>query len=192
VRTWLTISSAALVLLFSFQNCQKPPHPDEISSSRSASTDSSSKIDLNLEPIKSLQFSISDKKVLTKNGNTFEVIYNKSLHIDLDSGAIEESNDLDSGLNNYCLPSSMKDELVSILRSSQVCRVDRIPAAGQVCSQAIVSAYASLVTSREQFDLGYAASSCSGLSVDLCDEQPQILKAYIQAVKSQYQSYHCP
>lgn len=191
MRTGLTICASGLVLLLSFQNCQQPPHPDEISSSRSVEAIGFSKIDLNQEPMESLEITLADTKILTKNGNSFQVIYNKQLRIDLNTGAIAESNDLDATVNNYCLPSSMREELVSILRSSQVCKVERTPAAGQFCTQVVVPAYASLITGREQFDLGYAASPCSGLSVDLCDEQPQLLKSYIQAVKNQYQNYIC-
>lgn len=184
--------TAALIILFSFQNCQKPPYPDVISSQNLQSVGSSDKIDLNQEAVDSVSFLVQETKIVTKAGNSYQINYNKILNINLKTGVLSEGSDLGSETVNYCLTESLKNELVSILKSSQVCRTQPSLPAGVVCTQAVKLPYAQVFTSREQFDLGSASDGCGSNGVDLCDDQSNFLKAYIEALNKQYQQMVCP
>lgn len=181
--------ASTLILLLSFQNCQKPPHPDEIN--QPSNFVGAQKIDLNQEVVESVNLMYQDSKVVTKASNNYTVLYNKTLQIDLNTGIILESSDIDSATANYCLSDELKSELVSILKSSQVCKAGS-QSSGQVCGQAIRLPYAQLITSRDQFDLGSASDTCGSNAIDLCDSQPDLLKGYIQNLKTQYKQLSCP
>lgn len=187
-------SIAALVLLVSFQNCQKPPHPDEIGSNGVYAAGVISKVDLSHESVKSVEFMVEDLKAVTHTtGNTIHVKYNKILDVDLNSGRISVTNDLDpSVVENYCLTDDLKSELVSILKGSEVCKKGAVqPQDDRVCAQAIHNPYANLFTDREQFSLGYATDVCGSNSIDLCGDHADMLRGYIQALKAQYSSLSC-
>lgn len=184
--------AATFILLISFQNCQKPPHPDEINGQPIRAVASSSKIDLNQEAVLSVNFVVQDTKVITKAGNSYQINYNKILQIDLKTGIISESSDLSSEILTYCLTEALRNELVSILKSSQVCKLQQNLPAGTVCSQVMKMAYAQVFTTREHYDLGAASDGCGSNSMDLCDNQSSLLKGYIEAVKKQYQQLACP
>ena len=194
MKKLIAILSGLFVLLLSFQNCQKPPHPDEINgnvSQSSTALNSVGTVDLSQESVDTVQFLVSDSRVVSKAGNNYQVNYNKILEVDLQSGVLTETSDLDSASASYCLPESVKEELLSIIKSSQVCQVRQEAAAGEVCTQSITQAYASVVTSNSQFDLGYSSSPCSGVRTDLCGEQSDVLKGFIASLKSQYHNYTC-
>jgi hypothetical protein len=177
-------------LLLSFQNCQKPPHPDEINQV-SLNLNTAQKVDLNQEVIVSVSLVFQDSKVVTKAGHNYQVLYNKTLDVDLKTGAIVERSDIDSSTANYCLTQALKNELVSILKASQVCKSGEAQNNQQVCGQAIQPPYAQLITSREQFDLGSASDTCGNNSIDLCEDQPNLLKGFIQSLKSSYKQLTC-
>lgn len=192
MKTAWTLAVSGFILLISFQNCQKPPHPDEIAGQNLYSSGTVNKVDLNQESVQTANFMVPDLKSVThSSGNVYQVKYNKILNIDLASGAITETSDYDSSSRSFCLSDDMKDELVSLLKSSQVCQMGRQSAAGQVCDQSVRVAYAEIVTDREQYNLGWASDGCGNNSVDLCADQATHLKAYIQALNSQYESMSC-
>lgn len=186
-----SITASAFILLISFQNCQKPPYPDEINGLNVNAVPSLGKIDLSKEEIISINFVIQDTQAVTKAGNTYQINYNKILEIDLKTGIIRESSDLDSTSSTFCLSESLKNELVSILKSSQVCRKQPTLPSGTVCTQVMKMPYAQLMTLGAQFDLGSATDGCGSNSLDLCDDQPDILKGYIEAIKKQYLQLAC-
>ena len=184
-----SLIASVFVLLISFQNCQKPPYPDEINSSNLNAF--SNRTDLGLESIRTVVFTIPVTQTVVKAGNSYQINYNKALSIDVNTGVITESSDMDATKSEYCLSSALKNELVSILKSSQICIKHPILPAGTMCSQALRLAYAQVVTSRAQYELGSATDGCGSNSVDLCDDQANILKGYIEAVKKQYQQLSC-
>lgn len=190
--TLVSILFSALVLLISFQNCQKPPYADEISGRAIKDVGSSEKIDLNQEAVNSINFLIQDSKVVTKAGNSYQIIYKKILQIDLKTGVILESSDLSAETVNYCLTDSLKNELVSILKSSQVCKSQPNLPAGTACTQVMKLPYAQVFTSKDQFDLGSASDGCGHNGIDLCNDLPIVLKGYIENIKNQYQQLACP
>jgi hypothetical protein len=180
----------ALTLLLSFQNCQKPPHPDEINLV-SLNAELSQKVDLNQEMLDKVSLVFQDSKIVTKAGHSYQVLFSKTLQIDLSSGVILESSDIDSTTAHYCLTEDIKNELVSILKASQICKSGPAQNNQQVCGQSIQLPYAQVLTSRETFDLGSASDTCGNNSVDLCDEQPILLKGFIQSLKAQYKQLTC-
>jgi hypothetical protein len=182
--------AVVLTLLLSFQNCQKPPHPDEINQV-SLNLNTAQKIDLNQEVVDSVNLIFQDSKVVSKAGHNYQVLYNKTLNVDLKTGVIVESSDIDSSTANYCLTQALKNELVSIIKASQVCRTGVDQNNQQVCGQAIQLPYAQLITSREQFNLGSASDTCGNNSIDLCEDQPNLLKGYILSLKNSYKQLTC-
>lgn len=184
---------STFILLISFQNCQQPPHPDEINGNGVTASNvvSANKVDLGSESVNGVEFMVEDTKVLTKAGYSYQVKYNKVLAVDLDTGVMTESSDVDSSVNTYCLPANLKNELISILKSSQVCRGDSVLEDGKVCAQSIKLPYASVVTSKGSYDLGSASDACGSNLIDLCDGQSDTLKGFIAAVKSQYSGMSC-
>lgn len=191
-----TVMVTVLVLLISFQNCQKPPHPDEISGRfLSQSLDpipggALGKIDLNLEVIEGISFIVPDTKLVNRAGHTYQVSFNKTLQVDLRTGSLLESSDLDSTTKNYCLTESLKNELIAILKSSQVCKKQSLPE-GTVCAQVMKLPYAQVSTNKEQIDLGGGTDSCGSNSMDLCEAQASLLKGYIEMIKKQYTQLVC-
>lgn len=183
---------AVFILLFSFQNCQNPPHPDEVSGQALNAVGISNSIELNQEALQSISFIINDFKIITKAGNTYQLNYNKTLQIDLKTGTILETSDIDNETVKYCLNESLKNELVSILKSSQVCKSQPNLPEGTVCSQVMKLPYAQLFTDKVQYDLGSATDGCGSSSIDLCGDQSNLLKAYIENLKKQYQQMICP
>jgi len=183
---------AVFILLFSFQNCQNPPHPDEINNLSLNSAENSNSIDLKQQALTSINFIVSDSKVVTKAGNSYQINYNKIFEIDLTTGLIFETSDLNAETEKYCLSESLKNELVSILKSSQVCKEQPSLPAGTICTQALKLPYAQLFTQSGQHDLGSATDGCGNNSVDLCNDQPSLLKAYIENFKNHYLQLTCP
>lgn len=183
---------ATATILFSFQNCQKPPHPDEINTQAlntvSAAT---SMVDLGQESVVSLDIFIPDSKIVTKAGNSYQINYNLILKIDLVTGQMVETSDLDSQASTYCLSEQLRNELISILKSSQVCQTQPQLSDDVVCSQAIQSPYAQVFTSKSQYDLGTASDGCGHNLIDLCGDQSSMLKAYIENIKKNYKQLIC-
>ncbi|MBC7459018.1 MAG: hypothetical protein H7235_12105, partial [Bdellovibrionaceae bacterium] len=79
-----------LVVLFSFQNCSKSKHDDLTSDS----TTSSSKISLSSERVKQIDIVISELETLNRAGSSYDLMVNKTLEIDLDSGIFQVASDL--------------------------------------------------------------------------------------------------
>lgn len=183
---------AVFILLFSFQNCQNSQHPDEVHDQALNTVGSSSSVELNQKAIESISFIIKDSKIITKAGNTYELVYNKTLQLDLKTGIIVETSDSDNETANYCLSESLKNELISILKSSKVCQTQPNLPEGTICSQAMKLPYAQLFTDKEQYDLGSATDGCGSNSIDLCEDQSNLLKGYIENLKKEYQQMGCP
>jgi len=182
-----------LILLFSFQNCQNSQPSDEINEKALNSVGvAANSIDLNQEAMERVDFIIPASKVVSQANHTYQINYNKILKIDIKTGAILESSDLDATTATYCLSESLKNKLMSILNSSQICKASPNLPAGTMCSQVMRPPYAQLLTNREQYDLGSATDSCGNNSVDLCGDQANLLKIYIENFKNQYKQLLCP
>ena len=189
MKAWIS-SLFVLAIIFSFQNCQKAPHVDEISSMHlSSSHASSSKINLSSEQVQQIDVLIEEKETITRGGNTYDLMVNKMLEIDLKTGVFQVVSDLGGTPARYCLTESFKNELVSILKTSQICKSETVK--DRICAQVIKPAYAQILTDVGQYDLGQSADSCGSESNDLCGDQAKMLKGFIATLKTQYKTLNC-
>lgn len=188
---WLS-GVAGLVILASFQNCQKAPYQDEISSlSKNASgTSSSNKVNLSEQRVDQVQFISKGPQTVTNNGKTYSLVVNTTQQVDLATGKISVSSDASADVQAYCLTDSLKNELLNIVKASSVCK-STAQSSAQACSQVLKLPYARIITSNEQFELGSATDGCGSNAVDLCDDQPSLLKGFAANLNSQLTSLVC-
>lgn len=184
-----SVLASVFVLFISFQNCQKPPYPDELNSSNINAY--SNRKDLGIDAVQTIILLVPATQSVIKAGNTYQINYNKLLSINVNTGILTESSDVSATTAQYCLNIALKNELISILKSSQVCTKQPVLPAGTMCSQVLKLPYAQLITANSQYNLGSASDGCGSNSVDLCDEQSVILKGFIEAIKNQYQEMSC-
>lgn len=206
-----------MIVLFSFQNCQKASNQDPsvlvnanpIDSHQSSSNqNTNSKLELSQYNISSIEFYYQDKQSVTKNGNTFEALVNKTIQIDFGSNSIKYKSDLDNSNSgstnsdsvnsdstnqNYCLSVDLKNEILNLLNAESVCKSSAAGASpNQVCTQAIKPAYAKIISSTDQFSLGSALDGCNKGLVDLCSEASIAnLKNISNKIKTNLSQYLC-
>ncbi len=184
------ILATVAVGFVAFQNCQKAPHPDDISTAAVGVQGSSSKVDLQTQKISDTDFLFQENTKVVKNSVTYDVLVNKNLKVVLPSGQMFLTSDLTSTTEKFCLTETLRNELISILKSSQICK-SQSANAGQLCTQALKLPYAIITTEKESFSLGSATDGCGSNSQDLCGEQAGILKGFIASVKTNYRSFVC-
>lgn len=189
---WLS-AVAGLVILASFQNCQKAPYQDEINnlSKNASGTSASNKVNLSEQRVVQVQFLSKGPKTVTNNGSTYSLIVNTTQQIDLATGKISVSSDNSTDVSTYCLTSDLKNELLNIVKASSVCNSTAQVSSSQVCTQVLKLPYARIVTSNEQFELGSATDGCGSNTVDLCDDQPSLLKGFAANLTSKLSSLIC-
>lgn len=179
------IASAAIVL--SFQNCKK-----NANSSDPVSLNSISKIDLAQENAVGAILYFNELQTMQKAAGNYQVISRVALKIDLASGSIEKTSDVSNQPINFCLSDAKKTELSNLLNSFQICKTHHEVAPDSVCTMQYTFPYAEIITSREQFQLGAAANGCPADTIQLCESQDDVLKNYIDSLKSSYQQMNCP
>jgi hypothetical protein len=187
VKIAIGVAALAVVGLFAFQNCNKVPSANAGQNPEQ----SVSKYSLPVDDIASVNFYISGVSTVTKAGRTFSLKYNKTLKVDPDSGEIIEANDLNSDTNIYCMPEDVRQELLNIFASSQVCKTQPQLSPDQVCTQVYKTPYCEIAVGEEITALGSASDGCGSNSVDLCDGQKTVLQDFIQKLSSSYTSYKC-
>lgn len=182
---------AALAIIFSFQNCQKAPHADEISSSgNTAAGSSSSKIDLASESIHQIDFIIVEKETVTRAGRTFDLMVNKTLEINLRTGAFDVVSDFGGVAVKKCLTEDLKNELTAILKTAKICKIAATVTADHVCTQSLKLPYAEILTDVGQYGL-IDGGVCGEVSNELCGEHKTLLKGFIASLKTQYKNLNC-
>lgn len=189
---WLS-AVAGFVVLISFQNCQKAPYQDEINnlSKNAVGTSSSSKVNLSEQRIDQIQFLSKGPKTVTTNGSTYSLIVNTSQQIDLATGKISVTSDNSADVSLYCLTADLKNELLNIVKASAVCKSTAQVASSQVCTQVLKLPYARIVTSNESFDLGSSSDGCGSNAVDLCEDQPSLLKGFAANLNAKLSTLVC-
>jgi hypothetical protein len=188
IKILVAIIGSALVI-FSFQNCQKAPYADEVSSLKPSVT---AKVDLQNEKISQLNVYTQESEMVARQGRTYELYVSKTLQIDLATGQIQVVSDVSNVPIDYCLTDSLKNELLGILKTSKVCKTAAETAPGVVCTMALIPPYAQLTTDAAQFNLGAASDGCRRNMDDLCGDQSAMLKGFIAALKTKYKSLTCP
>lgn len=175
-----------------FQNCYQVPHPDDLSTSGSvggAGTENS--IDLQGQKISDISFVFQENETVDRNSGSYTMLVNKNLKVSLPSGQMFLTSDLDNAGKPYCLTETLTNELITILKSSKVCK-QPAPGPGQVCTQVMRLPYAILVTEKETYSLGAATDGCGSNSIDLCGESATVLQGFYASVKASYKSFVCP
>ncbi len=191
---WITFI-AGFVILFSFQNCQNPPHMDEISTiAVNGQIVSGGKITLSEHQIKGLQLVSKFQETIVKNGTSFSVISDRRYDFAFDGSNLKKefiaSSELNAASDTFCLNDELKNELQSILVSASICEKSDQDA-DQLCAAVILPEYASLQTEADSYSLGAATDSCGSNSVDLCGSEPDLLKGYTKHLDSQLQNLKC-
>ncbi len=194
---WVTFI-AGFIILFSFQNCQKPPHLDEINSlsSNGQLINHGSKVVLADHQIKDLQLFSKVQEKIIKNGNTFSMLSNRKYVFTFASSSLDNevivSSDSSELTETRCLTEGLKNELQSLLAASSVCeKPDAAHDTEKICAAVITPAYANLETESEVYSLGSATDSCGSNSVDLCGSESESLKGYIKNLDNQIQNLKC-
>lgn len=190
---WFTIISGFLVL-FSFQNCQKSPAPDELqlySKNAVLQPAQPSVVNLADQKLSAFQFTGRENEEIIKNGTTFTIVTDKIYHVDLATGKVASESEFTQVQKHYCLTESLKNELSSILKSSSVCATAQPVTANKACTQEVQSGYAKILAEQGQYDLGAATDGCGTNSADLCGDNSNLLKGFISHLKSQLNSISC-
>lgn len=186
----LTLAGLAVIGVFAFQNCNKVPGAADAAGS-SGQDSNVSRSSVPISDVTKISFYIPDIQTVNKSGNKFSVKFNKTLSLDMKTWEIVESNDYNNNTATYCMPSDMQTELTGIMSSSEICKSQPELSPDQVCTQVMKLPYAEMNMGDESLGLGSATDGCGSNSVDLCDEQAEILKAYIEKLNSSYTSFQC-
>ncbi len=183
----------AAIVLFSFQNCNKAGFHSEMAGRAFPETVLSvDKQNISEMNVGAIQFFISDSKVVTQSGNTYQLKFNKVLELNMGSGELIESNDVDSTVGQYCVPTTVMTEMTDMLKNAQVCREKQNLPEGTVCAQVYQTPYAKLMTSSSDIDLGTATDSCNNNKTDLCGDAKAQFQTMITRMNANYAGYVCP
>lgn len=179
-----------LVTIFSYQNCYQPQKQTEKNMDSMPVPNEVVLVDQSIEKVSFTESVIINQEL---NGKIISVKSNSIFEIDYQSGRIFQK-DQNTGevLNQYCLQSELKSELVQILETSKVCFTEKEIPAGQVCATVIQNPYSKILTSKEEYKLGYATDSCESQKVDLCDNNGELLKGWWKHVYTNLNSQTCP
>lgn len=176
--------------LMAFQNCQQAPHPDDLSNENDSQS-STNKIDLKSHKISEVSIIFNENETVPRNSGSYQIQVNKTLKISLPSGQISMISDLDNKVEQYCLTETLTNEVIGILKTSQVCKKPD-PPAGQICTMVVKLPYAEITSEKQVFSLGGASDGCGSNSFDLCDDQAIVFQGFVAFVKTNYKSFSCP
>ena len=95
------------------------------------------------------------------------------------------------GQKVYCLSDELKSELESILKVATICKNENEKPIDQVCAQDLKKPYAKILTEKNQYELGSATDSCGTGAVDLCGDEPLLLKGFVSHLKSKLETLSC-
>ncbi len=185
-------------VLFSFQNCQNPPHADEFSvlSQNGKLVQSSGKTVLAEQKLVELQLISKIQEQISKNGNVFSLISERKYQFSFDVSGVRKpftvSSDAEPQAGNFCLTDQLQSELQGILAAASICQKREQAADSTVlCAAVIVPAYAHLQTETESFNLGAATDACLSNSVDFCDDEGTLLKGFTKHLDTQLNTLTC-
>lgn len=179
-----------LITIFSYQNCYQPQKLAEKNVDSAPVSSEVALVDQSIEKITFTESVIVNQEI---NGKTISVKTNALFEIDYQSGRmLQKDQNTDEVLNQYCLSSNLKVELIQILEGSKVCFVQKEIPAGQVCAAVIQNPYSKILTSKDEYQLGYATDSCESQKVDLCDNNGELLKGWWKHVYTNISSLTCP
>lgn len=150
--------------------------------------------DLSQQNLLSAIFYVDAVKTLQKANHSYQVKHQKILNLNLQSGKIIEKNDLDADEKVFCLGAESLQALNGLLLQTKVCKFDKKESSDNiVCAQVVKPAYLDLMTTVENYQLGFAADSCETSTVDLCDlDHRAKLAELIKNLGKTYAEKTCP
>lgn len=175
-----------IVLFFSYQNCSQQKLSDEPSQKALNKVDSQNLSELQVQ---NLKFYTEKDSEIQKGAHKFYVKTKTLYSLDTESGVLAEHDQAADTLNTYCLNAELLTEVRMIISNSSVCRSG--PSTAEACAQVITEPYAELTTSNDVIQLGSASDACGSNKIDLCDEQANILRGWIESVHSQLPQLGC-
>jgi hypothetical protein len=104
VKIVVALLATVILGFFAFQNCQKAPHADDISNdSNVSSINSTNKVDLAGQKISEISFLIQEDETIARASGSYELVVNKTLKINLNTGALTVVSDTNPTPTNLCL-----------------------------------------------------------------------------------------
>ena len=193
-RNQVILIVVPFLLIFGYQNCQKSnfdPAVPLINPSKSMVVSDVQNIVLANEKLERLQFKFSEQ---ITNGTTSKYTGTSQSvkhDVDLTTGTVYVTRPGQDDLVavKYCVTFESLKEINQLLYSDSICKSSLIRQ-DTVCAQVIQEGYASLLTSREEFELGSATDSCGSRKIDLC-KNSELVKAWIEKTKSQAVQSSC-
>lgn len=159
-----------MLLIFSFQNCQKAALVANDASGTPAVSNDVSYEKAAVNPL--TVFQMWDYQ----SGKTYD--------LDVNTGRIQAYNDFGSTpMGESCLNGELRLELEAILNNSEVC-APQYPVGyfqDRICTQNYRYPYAVLIQGSERIPLGELTSGCD-VATDLCGDKAQTLQKYVQKV----------
>ncbi len=185
-------------ILFSFQNCQKAPYVDEINyiSRNGQLVQSPNKVVLAEQRLLQFQLFSKTQQTVFKNGNAFSLIVNRIYEFNFDSAGVRKqfvvSSEDETQPSNLCLSEPLQSELQNIIAAAAVCRKSApVSDPNRLCAAVIVSAYASIQTESERFNLGAASDACLTNLVDFCNDEGTLIKGFTKYLDTQLKELNC-
>lgn len=149
--------------------------------------------DLSQKNLLSSVFYAEAVKTLKKANHSYQVKHQIILNLNMQSGKIIEKNDLDSEERIFCLSTELLESLNALLLRSKVCQFEKTQSSEVMCAQVVKPAYLDLMTSTENYKLGYSPDSCSNSTVDLCGEAQRLeLADLVKTLGKSYADKTCP
>jgi hypothetical protein len=150
--------------------------------------------DLSQKNLLSAIFYVDAVKTLQKASYSYQVKHQKILTLNLQSGKIIEKNDLDAEENFFCLGAESLEALNALFLQAKVCKFDKKESSDDViCAQVVKPAYLDVMSSTENYQLGFSSDGCGTSTVDMCDEvQRAKLADLIKSLGKTYTEKTCP
>lgn len=187
LKTALCVFLPLFILLFCYQNCQKPPYADEMNQKATTvqNTHPDQKIiaDIDQAQIQNLVFTERMPVQMDHSGKTYTLMDLVQFSIDWHSGVVHQVTSQNQLMAKYCLNKETLDSLKGLLVAGQVCEYRRQNADQQVCSQIVVPGYMKLVTSGGDVEVGLQSDSCGSQRTEFCDERGDLLKEWFKKLK---------
>lgn len=181
------------VLLFGYQNCSTHNFGDysSVSAHSSLIDESFEPIDLSQENIQKVGFRIDKPVAVNHNGKLYNLRQSFKYEVDLSQQRIKLLNDETGDITTYCLTDQLYEDLRARINGSKLCKYRPMLDEDSVCAQQIIEPYSTLVANQQHFFLGAAIDSCGSERVDLCDQNPNVIKEWISALEPQLDDLIC-
>lgn len=182
------------VMIFFYQNCSQNGFNDSKQGSDYKVTgidQSYPAIDLSQENVQEFSFLSNEPVLVTEKGRNIMVMMDLQYKVDLQTREVFKFNPKSGATQKHCLTDAAFQNLKLSLDGTSVCKFLADKSEDQVCSQVVTPAYARVVTVRDTLDLGYAPDSCGTNRLDICEENPNHIKAWIQYFLANLNSQTC-